>query len=60
MFVLSSKLFFYYLFIEHQASVGGSGKNSKSACNAWDYIFAHVTREKFRKQPKLEEVVGRV
>lgn len=28
-FVLSSKLLFYYLFIEHQASVGGSGKNSK-------------------------------
>lgn len=44
MFVLSSKLFFYYLFIEHQASVGGSGKNSKSACNGT--TFLHMSHEK--------------
>ena len=45
-FVLSSKLLFYYLFIEHQASVGGSGKNSKIKVHVMGLHFLYMSHEK--------------
>ena len=51
MFVLSSKLFFYYLFIEHQASVGGSGKIAKVHVMGLHFCTCHT-----RKIPRTTKV----